>query len=293
MKLLHLSFILLVSGVICFAQKESLLIGSGDKLHVQVFDTPEMEQHPRVTDAGTIPLMMIGDIKVSGLTPAQAAASIEDALVQKGIMLHPQVAVTIDDNESGEVYIMGQVKEPGSYEIATPMPILKILALAGGLTDVADRHVTVEHHKDPDQKQVYFLSNDAEHALEDNLTVYPGDTVLVPKAGIVYVLGDVAKPGGYPINTNDSKLTVLQALSMAGSPAKTALLGKAKLIRLTAGGEQDIPLKLAAMQEGKQPDITLQPDDKLFIPYSWMKNLVVNGSSIAASATSAAIYAKP
>jgi polysaccharide export outer membrane protein len=273
--------------------QESLLIGPGDKLHIRVFDTPDMDQHPQVTDAGTVPLMLLGDVKVVGLTPAQAAITIQDALVQKQMMLHPHVSVTIEDNESGEVYILGQVKDAGSYEISTPMPILKILALAGGLGDLADRHVTVEHHNDPTQKQVYFLSNDSNQALEDSLLVYPGDTVIVPKAGIVYVLGDVAKPGGYPIANNDSKLTIMQALSMAGSANKTAVITRAKLIRDTPTGEQDVPIKLAAIQGGKEPDITLQPGDKLYIPFSWMRNLMLSGSNIAASATSAAIYAKP
>jgi polysaccharide export outer membrane protein len=291
-KLLLLSLILSGCATLSLAQ-DSLLIGAGDKLHVRVFDTPEMEQHPQVTDSGTVPLMLLGNVKVAGLTPAQAAAAIQEALVQKQIMMHPQVEVTIDEHEGGEVAIMGQVKDPGSYEIAAPMPILKVLALAGGLNDLADRHVTVEHHNGPATKQVYFLSNDSKEALDGSFTVYPGDTVLVPKAGLVYILGDVAKPGGYPIGTNDSKLTIMQALSLAGSPNKTALLGKAKLIRHTASGDEDVPIKLVAIQEGKQPDIALLPDDKLFIPFSWMKNIALSGSSIAASATSAAIYAKP
>jgi polysaccharide biosynthesis/export protein len=285
---------LLFNGFALLAlSQESLLIGAGDKLHIRVFDTPEMEQRPQVTDAGTVPLMLLGDIKVAGLTPAQAAIVIQDAMVQKQIMLHPQISVGIDEHEAGEVSVMGQVKDPGSYEISTPVPILRILALAGGLSELADRHVTIEHHNDPAQKQTYFLSNDSGKALDDNVTVYPGDTVIVPKAGIVYILGDVAKPGGYPITTNNSQLTIMQALSIAGSPSKTALLSKAKLIRHTSAGEEEVPIKLSAIQSGKDPDLTLQPDDKVFVPFSWMKNIALSGSSIAASATSAAIYAKP
>jgi polysaccharide export outer membrane protein len=290
---LALLSIFLCSGLIAADAQESVLIGAGDKLHIQVFDTPEMEQHPQVTDAGTVPLMLLGDIKVAGLSPAQAAAAIQDALIQKQVMLHPHVAVTIEDNSTGEVYVMGQVKDAGSYDLTAPTPILKVLALAGGLTDGADRHITIEHHNDPAQKQTYYLSNNAEKALDDSLMVYPGDTVVVPKAGVVYVLGDVAKPGGYVIDTNDSRLTVMQALSMAGYANKTALLGKAKLIRTTSSGEEDVPIKLAAIKDGKRPDMLLESGDKLFIPFSWMRNLALSGSTIAASATSAAIYAHP
>ena len=75
------------------AQNETLLIGPGDLLHLQVYDTPEMEQRARVTDAGTIPFSFLGSVNVSGLTPEQAASQIEHRLVAAGVMLHPQVTV--------------------------------------------------------------------------------------------------------------------------------------------------------------------------------------------------------
>jgi polysaccharide export outer membrane protein len=276
---------------VCFAQNESLLIGRGDQLHIQVFDTPEMEQHPRVTDAGTIPLMFVGEVKLAGMTPGDAARQIEEVLRAKHLMLHPQVTVTVEQYATQNVYVMGQVTNPGAYPISTPLSVVSVLALAGGLADPADRHMTIERRSDASQKIGYFLSNKSEEALSSDVLVYPGDTLLVPKAGMVYVLGDVARPGGYPMTTNDSQLTVLQALAMAGSANKTSILGKARLVRKTSSGAQDVPLQLAEMQQGKRPDIRMQPDDVLFLPFSWMKNVVVNAQGIAASATSAVIYA--
>jgi polysaccharide biosynthesis/export protein len=275
----------------CFAQNESLLIGRGDQLHIQVFDTPEMEQHPRVTDGGTVPLLFVGDVKLAGMTPGTAARQIEETLKAKGLMLHPQVAVTVEQYATQNVYVMGQVTNPGAYPISTPMSVVDVLALAGGLADPADRHITIERHSDPSQKVTYFLSNNSNEALSRNVLVYPGDTALVPKAGIVYVLGDVGRPGGYPMTTNDSQLTVLQALALAGSANKTSILGKARLVRKGSSGAQDVSLQLAEIQQGKRPDIQMQPDDVLFLPFSWMKNVVVNAQGIAASATSAVIYA--
>jgi polysaccharide biosynthesis/export protein len=275
----------------CFAQNESLLIGRGDQLHIQVFDTPEMEQHPRVTDSGTVPLLFVGDVKVAGMTPGDAAREVEEALKTKQLMLHPQVAVTVEQYATQNVYVMGQVTNPGAYPISTPMSVVSVLALAGGLADPADRHITIERHSDPAQKVSYFLSNNSEVALSSDVLVYPGDTALVPKAGVVYVLGDVGRPGGYPMTTNDSQMTVLQALAMAGSANKTSILGKARLVRKTPQGAQEVPLQLAQIQQGKRPDIQMQPDDVLFLPFSWMKNVAVNAQGIAASATSAVIYA--
>jgi polysaccharide export outer membrane protein len=114
--------------------------------------------------------------------------------------------------------------------------------------------------------------------------------VVVSKVAVVYVLGDVSKPGGYPMSTNDSKMTVLQAIAAAGYANHTAAVGKSKLVRETPTGVQEIDLPVGAMQKGKMPDVALLPDDVVYVPFSFMRNIGVNGQSILASATSAAIY---
>jgi polysaccharide biosynthesis/export protein len=272
------------------AQRETLLIGPGDTLHVQVYDTPEMEQRARVTDAGDIPLSFVGDVKVVNMTPGQAAKVIEQRLVASAIMLHPQVTVRVDLYATQNVTVMGQVIKPGAYETDTRRKVIEVLALAGGLTDLADRHITVERHGDPDHKFDYYYSNIAGTALDDDPMVYPGDTVIVPKVAVVYILGDVLKPGGYPVNTNNSKMTVLEAISLAGSANHTAAVGKSKLVRRTPSGVQEIDLPVNAIQKGQKPDIALMPDDVVYVPFSFLRNVAVNGQSILASATSAVVY---
>jgi polysaccharide export outer membrane protein len=252
-----------------------------------------MDQHPRVTDAGNVPLLFIGDIKVAGLTPGDAARVIESALQEKQYMLHPHVQITIEEYANEQISVMGQVKDAGVYEITTPTPILSVLSMAGGLTDLADRHITIQRHGDPNQRITYFFSNGSDQALNQSIVVNPGDTVLVPKAPIVYILGDVTHPGGYPIITNDSKLSILQALTMAGAVTHTAVLSKTRLIRKTSEGNQDMTLNLASIEKGKSPDVELKENDILYIPFSWSKNIIISSSSIASSATSALIYAKP
>ena len=119
-----------------------------------------------------------------------------------------------------DVSVLGQVRTPGTYSITTPQTILKVLSLAGGLTDAADRNVTVKRSRSGEQIK-YYVSNNAEQALSDVVMVYPGDTVLVARAPMVYVMGDVSRPGGYTIATNDARLSVLQVIAMAGSASKT------------------------------------------------------------------------
>jgi polysaccharide export outer membrane protein len=286
-KLLLVLFAITVSSA---AQDESLLIGPGDLLHLQVYDTPEMEQHARVTDAGNIPFSFLGKVEVSGLTPEQAAAQIEHRLVAAGVMLHPQVSVRVEAYATQNASVMGQVLKPGIYELDTSRKVVEVLAMAGGLTDMADRHITIQRFGPGKQKVEYYYSNAAASALSDDPMVYPGDAVVVPRVAVVYVLGDVLKPGGYPMITNNSKMTVLQAIALAGYANHTAAVGRSKLVRATPAGVQEINLEVSLMQKGKKPDVALLPDDVIYVPFSFLRNVGVNGQGILASATSAVIY---
>jgi polysaccharide export outer membrane protein len=164
-----------------------------------------------------------------------------------------------------------------------------VLSLAGGVTDLADREVTVKRHGSPEQL-TYMLSNDPQKMLTDMVMVNPGDIVMVPKAPIIYIMGDVGRPGGYAMSSNESHLTLLQAIARAGSANKTSVQSKVRLIR---NGEKEMQIHLDAMEKGKIPDIDLQANDIIYVPFSWMKNIAMSGSQIAASTASAAIYAMP
>jgi polysaccharide export outer membrane protein len=274
----------------CLAQTESLAIGPGDLLHLKVLESPELEQATRVSDAGTVVLILGGKVKVAGLTPAEAAVAIERALVEGHYVLTPHVSVTTEQTATENVTILGQVRTPGSYPIATPRPILDVLALAGGLNDLAQRKVTIQRHASKERVD-YVLSNSANAALDANVPVYPGDTVLVPKADVVYVLGDVNRPGGIAIVTNDSKLSALQALTLAGGTPPNAVPSHSRLIRKQPDGSHvELPLQLSAMQKGKEPDIPLQGDDIIYVPFSYARNMAVGAGSLVGATSSAAIY---
>ena len=274
----------------CLAQTESLTIGPGDLLHLKVLEAPDLEQATRVSDAGTLTLILGGKVQVAGLTPAEAAVAIERALVEGHYVLTPHVSVTTEQTATENVTILGQVRTPGSYPIATPRPILDVLALAGGLNDLAQRKVTIQRHASKERVD-YVLSNSANAALDANVPVYPGDTVLVPKADVVYVLGDVNRPGGIAIVTNDSKLSALQALTLAGGTPPNAVPAHSRLIRKQADGTHvEIPLQLSAMQKGKEPDIPLQGDDIIYVPFSYARNMAVGAGSLVGATSSAAIY---
>jgi polysaccharide export outer membrane protein len=273
---------------------ESLRIGPGDQIHVTVVDSPELDQHPRVTDAGEVPLIGVGAVKIAGLTPAEAATAVHDKLIAAHYLNHPEVTVTVEQYATQTVSVLGQVRASGAYPIGTARPVVDVLALAGGLNEVADRNIVIERRGDPDHPVHYNLANDGVLALQTSVLVYPGDTVMVPKAGIVYVLGDVNRPGGFVMDNNSTELTLLQALARAGGVSRTAKQGHAKLLRKDATGYHETQLSLGEIQKGKQQDIALAPGDVLYVPFSYAKNIAVSGSSgIISSLSSAAVYSMP
>jgi polysaccharide export outer membrane protein len=275
--------------------QETLLIAHGDLLHIQVADTPEMDQDARVTDQGMVPIIGIGDVKVAGLTPSDAAAVVQERLIESHYLNHPQVSINVEEFATLQVSVIGEVKASGAYPIATPRPILDVLALAGGLTPEANRHILIEHNGDQQHPLNYYVSNDGAQAIEQQVTVNPGDTIVVPRAGIVYILGDVNRPGGYVMSNNESQLTLLQGLALAGGITRAAKQGHAHLLRKSPGGEfKDTQLSVGDIQKGKQPDLALLPGDVLYVPFSFARNLAATGApSIAASTAAAAIYTIP
>ena len=285
-----ITFLLVLTGNALGQSANSLLIHPGDQLHVSILDMPDMEQTPRVTDAGYIPVQGIGDVRVANMSPSEAATAIHDRYVSAHFLNHPEVTVVVDQYATQEVTLIGEVRTPGAYPIATPRQILDVIALGGGLDGVADRDIVIERHGDQNNTIHYNLSNDGQVAIKDQILVNPGDTVVVPRAGIVYVLGDVNRPGGYTMNNNESQMTLLEALANAGGAARTAKLGKARLIRKADHTEKQIAL--GEIQKGKRPDFPMMAGDILYVPFSYAKNLVITSSAgIASASGAAAVYA--
>lgn len=275
--------------------RDSLLIAPGDVLHVSVADTPEMEEHARVTDLGTIPVIGIGNVAVQGLTPGAAADAIRRKLISANYLNHPEVSVLVEEFATQKVSVIGEVKVPGVYSISTSRPVLDVLAMAGGLDPEANRHILIERAGEEKYPIPYFVSNDGAQAIRTQVMINPGDTVVVPRAGIVYILGDVNRPGGFVMSNNDSQLSLLEGLAMAGGLSKSAKHNHAHLIRKKAeGGYLDLELSIGDIEKGKRQDMALLPGDVLYIPFSYGRNIATNGASgILAAAASASVYALP
>ena len=286
-----LLLLLLLPFVNGFAQRESLLIGPGDEVHVKVFDTPELDETARVSDAGDLQLILGGTIKVAGLSPEQAARSVENALVQAKVMYTPRVLVTVSLYATQNVSVFGSVVKPGVYPIGTARSVVDVLSLASGFAEFADRRVTIVRAGTGEQVTV-LVPNDPKDSSATQVLVNPGDKVIVPRAHFVYVLGDVQKPGGYAMANNQNSLTTLQAVALAGGPLNTASIKHARLVHRTPdGGAQGTEFSLSDMMKGKRPDAPVQANDIIYVPFSIWRNTINNTiGGLVTVAASAFLY---
>ncbi len=268
----------------------TLTIGGGDLLKVSVFGAPESDQEARVDQEGNLSLNFIGPVHVAGLTTNQAQTMIAEKLKAGGFYAQPQVSIFVREYATQGISVMGEVQHPGVYPILGARRLFDVLSLAGGTGPKAGRVVSISRRDHPETPRNVMLSNDPSESAKSNIDVYPGDTIVVSRAGVVYVVGDVHKPSGV-IMDNGTDMTVLQAIAMAEGTNPTASLNKAKLIRTTPTGRQELPLPLKDMLASKTPDMRLQAEDIIFVPNSAAKSATKRTlEAIIQTASGVAIY---
>jgi polysaccharide biosynthesis/export protein len=266
------------------------LIGSGDLLQIRVYGVADLDQEVRVSGNGDVSLPLVDDVHVAGLSPKEAQAVIEGRLVSGGFLLHPHVSVFQKEYATQGVSVLGEVMKPGVYPLLGSRRLFDILSMAGGTTPKAGTFVTITHRDQPERPTRVTLSDETDKSAAANVTIAPGDTLSVSKAPLVYVVGDVHRPSGIPMD-NGGEMTVLQAIAIAEGTNPTASLGHARLIRKTPQGPQEIPIALNKMLAAKAPDMQLQRDDIVFVPSSIGKHAARRGlESIVQIATGVAIY---
>jgi polysaccharide export outer membrane protein len=265
-----------------------MLIGNGDLLQVTVYGT-DFDRQVRVSDAGEISLPLLGTARVAGLPIREAEDLVGRQLAQRGYFNDPQVSIFDREYTTQAISVLGEVQKPGIYPLPGARTLFDAISAAGGTTEKAGSQVTITHRSRPKQPEVVPLSYNGDASVSSNVQVVPGDTVVVARAGIVYVVGDVRKPSG--IVMQNSHLTALQAIAMAEGTNPTAALNHAKVIRKTAGGRQEISIPLKKILAAKAPDWDLRADDILFVPSSAAKSAGRRSlEAIVQAATGAAIY---
>lgn len=272
------------------ATQTALRIGIGDMIEVSVYGVPELTQKARVSSTGDIYLPLVNYVHVGKLTPDEAQAVIEKKLVEGGFLRNAHVTVLLTEYVSQSVTVLGEVVRPGSYPVLSDRNLLDEITAAGGPTEKAGKAVTIVHRDHPEQTEVIDLAKTSGEGGPVNPTIQAGDTIIVSKAGVVYVVGEVAKPSGFLME--NGSLTVLKAIALAGGTTHTAALNNAKIIRKTPGGMEETPIPLKKILAAKAPDLPMQPDDVLFVPGSASKSAAARGlEAVLQTATALSIVA--
>jgi polysaccharide export outer membrane protein len=239
-------------------------IGPGDLLAIGVFDTPELSERVRVDSEGRITLPLIGEISVCGMTASTLEKTVRSKLIDGLFVKDPQVSVFIVEYAGQMAYVAGEVTRPGAYPLLRSHRLLDLISVAGGLTAHAGDKVTIVRGNESARTVVDL--NDTDEG-RSNPEILPGDSITVSQAGIVYVLGDVARPGGFMLDRGTS-VSVVQAVALAEGAKSSAALSKSVLIRTVDGKRQEIPLNLKMILRSHSPDLLLAAGDIVYVPGS-------------------------
>ncbi len=274
-----------VSGDHHLVANSNAKLGAGDLVEITVFGVPDLQTKTRISGAGDIYLPLIDYVHVADLTTDEAQELIQKRLEDGGFVRGPHVTVFIDEAQSQAITMVGELAHPGPYTISGNRTLYDMISAAGGLSDKAGRVVTIIHRDDPDHKIELQLSPNLAEDTKNNVDVIPGDTIIVSRAGIVYVVGDVQHPSGFMID--DSSLSVLKALALAGGSTRTSALNKTRILRQTPNGIQEIPVPMKKILYAKAPDIPLVKGDVLFVPGSAAKAAAYRTADAAVSMSAA------
>ena len=279
-------------------------LGSGDEISIWVRDAPEISDRKyRIEENGEIRLPTIGRVEAGGLTVKELEAALLERL--KSQIVEPDVQVSVTEFRSHPVMITGAVRQPGVQEIRDRMTLLQVLTAAGGPGTDAGDSVKISRRKEYGRIPLPSVQDDpsgefsvAEEDLAGvldgtdaaaRLAIRPGDTVSVPRARIVYVMGEVKRSGGFVLDGKSKEVSTLQALAMAeGLNSTTASPKKALILRPMPGGPpQTVPVDLSKLLDGKGKgeDLLLKPNDILFVPdnHSKFKTIALQAAQSAAA----------
>ncbi len=270
-----------------------LRIGSGDLIEVSMFENPDLSGRYRVDEMGDITVPLIGRVHVDGMTAAEAAVKIEQLYVDGQILLpaNSHAAVFISEYATQGITINGEVKTPGVYPALGVHKLNDLIAAAGGITPFAASHVVITHKNDLGNPTTVEYNPAALKPIIPDVQIFPGDSILIPRAGVVYVAGNVAKPGAYVLDGRRA-LTVEEAMTLAGGGGKASAMKRVQLVRaLDDGRKEAITIPVNLIYKGQAPDVALIDGDILYVPTSNAKLITVQAiTSALGIGTSVIVY---
>jgi polysaccharide export outer membrane protein len=282
------------------------VLGPDDVIALKTLNADEVNGKVRIDTGGDISLPLIGRVTAAGLTIEQLEQALSARL--KTYVKNPTVSVTIEEYRSQPVSVIGAVGQPGVRQVQGRKTLVEVLAEAGGLQPEAGNTVQVTRRLEWGPVPVPSATIDPTGTFsiatinladimratrpEENILVKPHDVISIPRAPVVYVIGEVKRPGGFTLKERSS-ISGLQALAMAEGFTGAAAPQRAVIIRQSDAVTEarEVPVDLKALLAGKGQDVELRPDDILMVPTNTSKNAFTKIAQVAiTAATSAVIY---
>jgi polysaccharide export outer membrane protein len=258
------------------AQEPSLyVVGPNDTLAITVYEQPQLSGKFMVQPDGTFAFPLLGRVKVGGLSVQAIENDMRERLA-RGYLKNPQVSVTVDQYRSQQIFIIGEVKQPGSLQFTGTMTMVEALARVGSITETAGPEALIVRQapgaQPPDPaalKRVQEGKDDGNvlrvnlqtlqtGALSENITLRAGDTIFIPRAESVFISGHVGNPGAYGVRKG---MTVRQALALAGGVTDRGSTRRIQIVRTVDGKERTID---ADLQQVVQPGDTIVVRERFF-----------------------------
>lgn len=247
-------------------QSAEYRIASHDEVQINVYGEPDLTKTARVASDGTISYPLLGRIKVDGLTSQGLEERLSKLLVEGGYIMVPQVSVYVE--RFSTISILGEVRNPGSYELKGKLGIMDAIAHAGGFTIDADiNNIKVLRTEGTEKKTMQLRLGDVKKGIETTeIVLRPNDTIYVEKIGKVTVLGEVTRPGTFEMK---SQLTVLEAVAMAGGFTDVAAINRTRIIRQDPSSKKkiiNVRVTDIVYRGMKTKDMELLPGDIIYVP---------------------------
>jgi len=244
---------------------DDYLMGSGDLISISVFEAQELNTQARITGQGVIRLPMLGSVHAEGLSTTQLEKKIVDILKTK-YLHNPSVTVRVEEYKSNQVILVGAVNNPGTFDYSQKRRLLDVIAIAGGTNEKASTiaYITRKDRATKENKSYRIdLARLLRHGdMSQNIAIWGGDVIFIPEAGRCFIDGAVRSPGTYPLK---GRITITEAIALAGGLAAWADDDSIKLIRYTGQGERKIvSLNYSDLHSGLGDTLILKDQDVIF-----------------------------
>jgi polysaccharide export outer membrane protein len=276
---------------ILFPQNREIRLTPGDVVAVHIYGAGDYTPTAMVSLDGSVQLPLIEKIQVEGLTIHEAERTIADKLIAAGMYRNPQVAVQLTESPNQIATVSGELH--GIVPIHGQRKLLDVLSAAGGLPPTASHLITIQR-LGADQPIVVDLGTDPTQSDKANVPIFAGDTVIVSRTGVVYVLGAFKTQGAIPLQQN-SPLTLMQVAAISGGAGFEGKYNDLRLIRTVGLDRKVVRVNIKRVMNGKDPDPVLQVDDIVFLPSDAMKAAIKSGglSTLLGLASILVIAARP